>query len=137
MHNAEKHIQTHICPKLAPKHGLDHAHAFVRDALCAMADAVRADKLGEERALHPLEKATPPNEITEAASTTPTRDENEQAGRAGLASAGKHTTGFLTTVKRVCVCGFKRVGWRMTFVSAALYRFVFRCREGLCHCKVI
>ena len=77
----------------------------MRNAPCALADAARADKLGEERALHPLEKATPPNEITEAASTTPIRDENEQAqaGRAGLASAVKHTTGFLTTVKRVCV----------------------------------
>ena len=37
----------------------------MRDAPCALADAARADKLGEERALHPLEKATPPNEITE------------------------------------------------------------------------
>ena len=41
------------------------AHALVRDAPCALADAARADKLGEERALHPLEKAKPSNEITE------------------------------------------------------------------------
>ena len=37
----------------------------MRDAPCALADAARADKLGEERALHPLEEATPPNEVTE------------------------------------------------------------------------
>ena len=41
-------------PPLSP-HALvsSFAHALVRDAPCALADAARADKLGEERALHP------------------------------------------------------------------------------------
>ena len=49
-------------PLSPPAPDSSFAHALVRNAPCALAGAARADKLGEERALHPLEKATPPNE---------------------------------------------------------------------------